>query len=230
MFRLRQAGDSALVVEFEERIDPALNARVIAVARAIERSQHDGVRDVVPTYCSLTVYFDPLRTRVDRLVDDLQAHACLEGDAPEEDRPPTLVPVCYGGEYGPDLEAVARFAQCSAGEAIALHTAETYRVYMLGFVPGFSYMGSVNPRIAIPRHATPRVQVPAGSVGIAGRQTGVYPAATPGGWHLVGRTPLVPFDPARAEPFLFKAGDRVRFQPISCEEYKKLADSRGVRL
>jgi len=220
---LRPAGDSALVLEFEQRVDPALNARVLAVARAIERARHAGVRDIVPAYCSLTVYFDPLRTRVDRLAGDLQEQMGLEDAIVDDERPPTVVPVCYGGAWGPDLDVVARFATCSPAEVIAIHAAPIYRVYMLGFVAGFAYMGSVDPRIAIPRHATPRLQVPAGSVGIAGQQTGVYPSVTPGGWHLVGRTPLSPFDPTRAEPFLFRAGDRVQFRPITAAEYKELA-------
>src|SRR5205807_6022806 len=122
-------------------------------------------------------------------------------------RPPISIPVCYGGELGPDLANVAAFAAMSEDDVVALHTGRTYRVFMLGFVAGFAYMGIVDARIAMARHSTPRVRVPLGSVGIAGEQTGIYPAETPGGWQLIGRTPVKPFDPARAEPFLLKAGD-----------------------
>ena len=129
------------------------------------------------------------------------------------------IPVCYGGDLGPDLEEVASFAGMAEADVIRVHAGGTYRVFMLGFVPGFAYLGIVDQRIAMSRHATPRVRVPAGSVGIAGVQTGVYPAETPGGWQLIGRTPLKPFDPSRDEPFLLKAGDAVQFHPIDRAEY-----------
>jgi inhibitor of KinA len=131
------------------------------------------------------------------------------------------IPVCYGGEFGPDLAGVAAFAGLAESDVVSAHSAATYRVFMLGFVPGFAYLGVVDARIAMPRHATPRVRVPAGSVGIAGVQTGVYSGETPGGWQLIGRTPLKPFDPARDEPFLMEAGDAVQFYPIDRAEYDR---------
>jgi inhibitor of KinA len=134
-------------------------------------------------------------------------------------RPAIRIPVCYGGEFGPDLPAVAVFAGLAEHEVVQLHAAATYRVFMLGFVPGFAYLGMVDPRLSMPRRATPRVRVPAGSVGVAGIQTGVYPAETPGGWQLIGRTPVKPFDPTSMEPFLMKAGDAVEFYPIDRAEY-----------
>ena len=212
--RIVPAGDSVLIVELEERIDPEVNARTIAIADAVQVRHLAGVLDVVPTYRSVAVYFDPLRTDYDAL------HALLEQQAAEASpdtvaaRTPIRIPVCYGGELGPDLEAVAAFAAMSADEVIALHCARVYRVFMLGFVPGFAYMGIVDERIAAPRHSTPRVRVPAGSVGVAGVQTGIYPAETPGGWNLLGKTAVKPFDAARDEPFLLKAGDAVQFYPI----------------
>jgi KipI family sensor histidine kinase inhibitor len=218
-FRIVSAGDSALIVEFEERIDPAINARAIALAESLQAAAIDGVRDVVPTYRSVAVFFDPLRTNYDALLDRLGRDAARGGADASTDRAPIRVPVCYGGDLGPDLGAVAAFGGVGEDEVIALHTAATYRVFMLGFVPGFAYMGLVDPRIAAPRHSTPRVRVPLGSVGIAGVQTGIYPAETPGGWQLIGRTPLKPFDAARAEPFLMKAGDAVRFYAINRDEY-----------
>jgi inhibitor of KinA len=133
------------------------------------------------------------------------------------------IPVAYGGAFGPDLEDVARFGQCSQDEVIARHTAVVYRVYLVGFVPGFAYMAEVDPRIAAPRRATPRTEVPAGSVAIAGGQTGIYPDVTPGGWNIIGRTPLLPFDVERAQPSLFKAGDRVSFRPITGSDFARLA-------
>ena len=220
-FRIVPAGDSALIVEFEERIDPDVNARTIACAEAIQAAGVPGVRDVVPTYRSVAVYFDPLRTDSDALT------ACLER-APGEPATavavaPTRVriPVCYGGDLGPDLLGVASFAGMPEAEVVRVHAGATYRVFMLGFVPGFAYLGIVDQRIAMPRHATPRVRVPVGSVGIAGAQTGVYSAETPGGWQLVGRTPVKPFDPARDDPFLMKAGDAVQFYPIDRAEFDR---------
>jgi KipI family sensor histidine kinase inhibitor len=133
------------------------------------------------------------------------------------------IPVCYGAELGPDLASVASFAGMPEDEVVRVHSRATYRVFMLGFVPGFAYLGLVDERIAMPRQSTPRVRVPRGSVGIAGVQTGIYPAETPGGWQLIGRTPARPFDPARSEPFLMKAGDAVQFYSIERAEYDRLA-------
>lgn len=213
------AGDSAIVVEFEERIDPAVNTQAIALADALQAASIPGVRDIVPTYRAVAVYFDPLRTPYHRLVDRIEhelAHPSTSGVA---SRAPVRIPVCYGGELGPDLHDVAAFAHLAEDEVVRQHTANTYRVFMLGFVAGFAYMGTVDRSIAAPRRATPRVRVPLGSVGIAGGQTGIYPAETPGGWQLIGRTPIKPFDPGRAEPFLLKAGDHVQFYAITREEF-----------
>ena len=217
------AGDSALIVEFDERIDPAVNARTIACADAIQAVNMPGVRDVVPTYRSVAIYFDPLRTDSDALMQRI-AHEAEHTSTPETiGSPPVRIPVCYGGELGPDLAGVAVFAGLTEDEVVRTHSSATYRVFMLGFVPGFAYLGLVDERIAMPRHSTPRVRVPAGSVGIAGVQTGVYPADTPGGWQLIGRTPVKPFDAARSQPFLMKAGDAVQFDPIDRAQYDELA-------
>lgn len=219
--RIVSAGDSAIVVEFEERIDPAVNAQAIALADALQTANVPGVRDIVPTYRSVAIHFDPLRTDIDRLADGIERGVSQPASLASEARRPVRIPVCYGGDLGPDLPAVAAFARCSEDAVVETHMATTYRVFMLGFVPGFAYLGIVNDRIAMPRHAVPRVRVPARSVGIAGVQTGIYPAETPGGWQLIGRTPLPPFDPSRAEPFLLKAGDAVQFYAIDRGEYDR---------
>ncbi len=222
-WRILPAGDSALIVEFEERVDPQVNARAIACARAIHAARHAGVRDVVPTYRAVAVYFDPVRTDMASLGALLEHEAAKPGPAGTVAQAPVEIPVCYGGSLGPDLAEVARHARCSEDDVVRLHTSRVYRVYMLGFIPGFAYLGQVDERIALPRHATPRVKVPARSVGIAGRQTGIYPAESPGGWHLIGRTPIAPFDPARAQPFLLRAGDTVKFVAIASAEYGRLS-------
>lgn len=217
--RIVPAGDSALIVEFDDRIDPAINARAIALADAIQNAACPGVRDVVPTFRSVAIYFDPLHVDYDALVAHVEDAGRVAHAVTHRVEPPVRIPVCYGGEFGPDLAAVAAFANATETDVVRLHCAAAYRVFMLGFVAGFAYLGSVDERIAMPRHSTPRVRVPAGSVGIAGVQTGVYPAETPGGWRLIGRTPVKPFDPGRANPFLMKAGDAVEFYAIDRAEY-----------
>jgi KipI family sensor histidine kinase inhibitor len=220
-YRIVAAGDSAVIVEFEERIDPVINARAIACAAAIDAAAVAGVRDVVPTYRSVAVYFDPLRTDHTALTAALGRAAEQPAGNASESRVPVRIPVCYGGDLGPDLADVAAFAGVPQSDVIRIHAGGAYRVFMLGFVPGFAYLGIVDQRIAMPRHASPRVRVPTGSVGIAGVQTGVYSADTPGGWQLIGRTPMKPFDPARDQPFLMKAGDSVQFYAIDRGEYDR---------
>ncbi|HEV3140140.1 MAG TPA: 5-oxoprolinase subunit PxpB, partial [Vicinamibacterales bacterium] len=208
--RIVTAGDSAVVAEFEERIDASINAQAIALADAIQSASVAGVRDVVPTFRSVTIYFDPLRTDYDGLIERLESAAKRAPGQPSAARTPIRIPVCYGGDLGPDLSDVAAFAGISDHDVIDRHASREYRVFALGFVAGFAYLGTVDDTIAMPRHATPRVRVPAGSVGIAGVQTGIYPIETPGGWRLIGRTPVKPFDLERPDPFLMKAGDAVQ--------------------
>ena len=204
-------GDACVALRFDAGVDLAVNGACIAIAASLERQQLRGVRDVVPSFDAVTVHFDPLVT--DRAALSAQLEA-LRADVPSWADTLTRVievPVVYGGEAGPDLGDVAAYAGCSAAAVVRLHTQQSYRVFMLGFLPGFAYMGPVEARIAAPRLPTPRLRVPAGAVGIAGMQTGIYPFESPGGWRIIGRTEMKPFDPARADPFLFKAGDRVKF-------------------
>jgi KipI family sensor histidine kinase inhibitor len=204
-----------LLVEFEQRIDPAVNDRAIQLADRLSRRLASIARDVVPAYCSVGIHFDPLLTDLAALERVIRAEAeSVAHEPPRQAREIVEIPVHYGGRDGPDLDAVASWAGCSSADVIARHSAATYRVYMLGFVPGFSYMGRVDRSIAAPRHRVPRERVPAGSVGIAGEQTGVYPIATPGGWQLIGRTTVTMFDAARTPPSLVNPGDFVRFVPV----------------
>ena len=223
---LSRVGDATLVVECEQRIDPDLNACVLQVAHAVRQRARPGVLDVVESYCAVSVHFDPLKTDTTAVVLDLEvevAHAQVVVDESRLFGRRLTVPVCYGGRHGPDLGAMAAFAGCSEAEVIARHSAEVYRVYMLGFLPGFAYMGVVPPELAMPRRLTPRLDVPIGSVGVTGQQTGVYPLTTPGGWQLIGRTPLLPFDLRRSDPFLFRAADMVQFEPVGPERFDELA-------
>ena len=213
--KIHQCGDSMLLVELEAVIDPVVNERAIQLASRIRAHRARGVRDVAPGYSTLGVHFDPLQTDLASLEQVIeQEFAALADLESITDRPIVEIPVSYGGAGGPDLEAVANFAACSVDEVIARHSSRTYRVYMLGFVPGFAYMGRVESSIAAPRHRVPRERVPAGSVGIAGLQTGVYPVESPGGWQLIGRTATVMFDANRDRPSLLAPGDVVRFVPV----------------
>jgi inhibitor of KinA len=171
----------------------------------------------------VTVYFDPLVIDVRWLEQEVKHIARWLDPEEREEGAQLTVPVCYGGGFGPDLADVALFGSCTESDVVALHAAALYRVYLVGFVPGFAYLAEVDSRIAAPRRRHPRTSVPAGSVAIAGGQTGIYPSATPGGWNIIGRTPVKPYDPKRANPFLFKPGDRVRFEPITEEQFRRLA-------
>jgi inhibitor of KinA len=221
--RILPAGDSAWLIELPERIDAAINARALHIARAVEAAGLP-VTDVVVGYRSVMVYIDPLSdgaAGVEARLRDLTRSSTAGDTAPGA---LVEVPVCYDGAYGPDLADVAAYAGCSTEEVIAIHLADEYRVHVVGFVPGFAYMAPVDARIAAPRRASPRLKVPAGAVAVAAGQTGVYPAETPGGWNLIGRCPIKPYDAARLEPFLFHPGDRVRFTRISESAYRSASE------
>ena len=221
--RYLPAGDQALVVEFGETIDPALNRRVRDLTLAIERQRHPAVVDLVPTYRSLLVLYDArrasfadMRAALGRAAEDAVASSFPSPRVVE-------IPTCYGGEFGPDLEFVARHAGLTPDQVVATHADTDYLVYMMGFTPGFTYLGGMSPRIAAPRLQTPRTSIPAGSVGIAQQQTGIYPVDSPGGWQLIGRTPVRLFDPTRTPPVVVEAGDFVRFVRVDRSDYDRIA-------
>lgn len=215
--------DQFLLLDWGGGIDANTNARVLAAFRQLRAAALPGVLDLVPAYSSLGVAYDavqllkrfPGRQPFEVLREQIEK--ILEKPAQDGGDPGRLleIPVCYDPDLGPDLEALAVRSGLSTEEIVQRHSEQEYRVYMLGFLPGFAYMGAVDAAIATPRQEQPRPFVPAGSVGIAGQQTGIYPLDSPGGWNLIGRTPLRMFDPARAEPALLRPGDRVRFIPIS---------------
>jgi len=219
-FRIVAAGDAAWLVEWPARIDPDLNSRAVMLANHA-RQLNPAVRDAVVGYCSTTIYFDPLGIDGTELELELRQIASTLPVAPDTSRnEETSIDVCYGDEFGPDLADVAARVGMTEKDVISLHTGRTYRVYVVGFIPGFAYMASVDERLALPRRASPRLRVPAGSVAIAAGQTGIYPRETPGGWHLIGRTRLNPFDSSRPRPFLFAPGDRVRFHAIDRAQFE----------
>ena len=215
------AGDSSVVAQFPQRIDPEINDRAAALAARLRRQWGAVLRDVVIGYCTVTAYFDPLHVDARWLEAEIRIAAEEDGDAPPLPARAVEIPVCYDGDLGPDLEDVAAFGSCSVEEVIARHSGRSYRVYMVGFVPGFAYLAEVDPRIAAPRRVTPRTLVPALSVGIAGGQTGIYPRATPGGWNIIGRASVAPYDPDRADPSLLRVGDEVRFVRVTRAAFER---------
>ena len=225
--RMLDCGDTAFTVEFGNLISPALLAAVNALDAAILRHRDDpalaGIVETVPTFRSLTVIYDPLATSREILESALARLLEESGDAAAPEGRQWRLPVCYGGEHGPDLEHVAAASGLSGEEVGALHAATEYVVYMLGFLPGFPFMGELPTPLQLPRRSEPRVRVPAGSVAIATGLTAIYPWESPGGWHLLGRCPAPLFDAGRAAPALLTAGDRVRFEPIDDETYRSIA-------
>jgi len=211
-------GDRALLVELGDEISPQVNERLRELLLELERQRLEGLLDVVPGYRSLVVIYDPLKVSLPTLRERIaQVQKTIDRSRIPE---PKLmkVPVVYGGGYGPDLEWVADYCKISSEEVVRLHTVTTYRVYMIGFMPGYPYMGDLPEALLVPRKETPRTVIPQGSVGIAQNQTGIYPAQSPGGWQIIGQTPLKLFDPAKQPPALLEMGDMVQFYPIDEEE------------
>lgn len=218
---IQPLGDSAFVVRMGEGLSPELHSRVVGTLHALDAAREAWVVDLVPGYASLLVIYDALRARPEEVRRWLAA--TLPRARPEPPRHRVIeVPVWYHPSVGPDLEPLAREKGLSVEELIALHTQPEYLVHMLGFRPGFPFLGGLDPRLFSPRLATPRIAVPAGSVGIGGQQTGIYPLRSPGGWRLLGRTPLRLFSPEAEAPFMLGVGDRVRFVPITEARFREL--------
>lgn len=218
--RILPAGDCALVVEFGDQISEELNGKVQALNEALKKKKLRGIVETVPTFRSLLVVYDPEILSFGELRDRLgQIPVSMEDSGGRSSRI-VEVPVCYGGEFGEDLADVAAYHGLTEEEVIRLHSGRDYPIYMLGFLPGFPYLGGLDERLCTPRLSSPRTRIPAGSVGIGGEQTGIYPLDSPGGWRLIGRTPLKLYDPDREEPAPYRAGDRIRFVPITREEYE----------
>jgi inhibitor of KinA len=237
-------GETAVAVRFGNAVDRSVHRRVQALAGYLEQHPFPGMIEVVPAYAAVTVYYDPWivareesffllfgqeaivpgeRTPSEAVMSVIENYASMADQMADTDAEGRIVeiPVCYGGEYGPDLEEVAAFHGLTADQAVELHAGTDYSVYMIGFAPGFPYLGGLDKRLHTPRRAAPRLKVAAGTVGIGGSQTGVYPLETPGGWQLIGRTPLPLFLPEQEPPALLRAGDTVRFVPITPREFAR---------
>lgn len=220
-FTFLPCGDSGLVLQLGDRIDARINARIIRLATAVEDMAIPGVTDIVPTYRSLLVRYDPEQVRG----ADLQQTLADLHDGGDEAAPGRLwtVPCLYGGEVGQDLDDLAQMKGMTRDELIALHSSAEYRIYMIGFAPGFAYLGGLPEALHTPRLPKPRQNIPVGAIGIGGQQGNINSVSGPSGWRFVGWTPLRSFDPARAEPFLFRAGDRIRFRPVTDAEAMQLS-------
>ena len=223
--RFRFAGDRGLLMVFGDVIDPVVNARIRAMANRLESECLQGVEEIIPTYCALILIYEPLETTPDVLIPIL---SFLNSDLETIDLPdPDIVelPVCYHESLGPDLAHVAEINGLTSQEVIEIHTKPLYPIYMIGFTPGFPYLGGLPEAIHTPRLKSPRTRVAAGSVGIANNQTGIYPIDSPGGWQLIGRCPVKLFDPERENPILLKAGDRLKFIPVSLERFHEISEA-----
>lgn len=219
LFKVSIAGDSAINLEFAQTISPETSGLIRSAAQVLEADPIPGVRELVPTFCSLMVVYDPCAIGYDDLLAKVQGKLRSLQAEGQTVRRIVEIPVCYGGEFGPDMATVCEHAHMDEAQVVALHSGHDYLIDMLGFLPGFAYLGGLDERLHTPRLAVPRTEIPAGSVGIGGAQTGVYPLASPGGWQIIGRTPVRPYDPNREEPIAYAAGDYLRFVPISEKQY-----------
>lgn len=212
-------GDSALTVEFSNKMSQSVNRIIRFVSLSLDKSKTKGIIECVPTFCSLTVYYNPLKITAKKIEKTIETIIASYKEETAEKKHVFVLPVCYQGEFAPDIDFVCKHSALSRQEVINIHCGTDYLIYMLGFLPGFPYLGGLDKRIATPRLDTPRTIIPPGAVGIGGEQTGVYPLASPGGWRLIGRTPVKLYDPNRAEPILYSAGDYIRFRSVDVSEY-----------
>lgn len=216
-------GDRAISIDFGQVIDPTINRHIRQTIERIKELQLEGIIELVPTYCALLVEYDAMLYSYSEICNIIEP-TLEEGMTNTTNELVTVVevPTVYGGEFGPDLSFVASHNHLSEDEVISIHSGTDYLVYMLGFIPGFTYLGGMDSRIATPRLSSPRTLIPAGSVGIAGEQTGTYPSDSPGGWQIIGRTPVTMYDMSKAQAALLKAGDYVRYVPIDESEFHRI--------
>ena len=216
-------GDCAISIDFGQVIDPKINRQIRQVIEQIKLLQLDGIIELVPTYCALLVQYDAMvysYSDICRILEPTLQESVT--DSANELVTIVEIPTVYGGEFGPDLGFVASYNHLSEAEVVSIHSGTDYLVYMLGFIPGFTYLGGMDPRIATPRLSSPRTLIPAGSVGIAGEQTGTYPSDSPGGWQIIGRTPVTMYDMSKEQAALLQAGDYVRYVSIDENEFHRV--------
>ena len=225
-YSLCPLGDSAILINFDNIINEGVNKKVLAFFNQIKQSALPGIRDIVPAYCSLAIHYDPLlvsnkhHTAFEYYSDQVTTILNSESEDVQNIYRMIRIPVCYSKKFGVDLNTISIARKISVEEIIALHSGKKYRIYMIGFLPGFAYMGEIDEKIRMPRLSQPRFKIEAGSVGIAGKQTGIYPVESPGGWQIIGRTPISIFNNTSEDPVLFQPGDEVQFYSITEDEFK----------
>lgn len=224
-FTIKTAGDSAVLLTFEQVISPDINHQMKSLLFLLKEQPISGITDTIPAFASLLISYDPRVITFSALRKRLLALQELDISLSKTDKRIFEIPVCYGGDYGPDLPFVAQNAGLSEEEVIAIHSGQDYLIYMLGFLPGFPYLGGLDDRIHTPRLDNPRLAITAGSIGIGGSQTGIYPLESPGGWQLIGRTPVKTYQPNRQVPILFEAGDYIRFKAVDENDYLSILDA-----
>ena len=222
--KILTAGDSSILVEFGKVISPEINRKITAMVQLMKMQHIEGVVDIIPAFCSLLINYDPRVISYEEIKERMQHLLKMDAKMDEGKKKIYEIPVCYGGEFGPDIANIAQHAGLTEEEVIKIHSSRDYLIYMLGFLPGFCYLGGLDERIHTPRLANPRIKISAGSVGIGGSQTGIYPLDSPGGWQLMGMTPVKTYDPDREVPILLEAGDYIRFIPIDEEEYNRIKE------
>lgn len=215
-------GDTSILIAFRQEISPEVNAKIASTVKLLHQQNTPGIVDIIPAFASLLINYNPQVISYRELRKRLEALLKMDMDTESSAKRVYEIPVCYGGEFGPDLQNIADHAGISEEEVIRLHSAPDYLIYMLGFLPGFCYLGGLDERIHTPRLANPRKAIPAGSVGIGGSQTGIYPMESPGGWQLMGKTPVRTYDPEREVPILVNAGEYIHFYPIDRDEFDRI--------
>ncbi|MFD1926741.1 5-oxoprolinase subunit PxpB [Sporosarcina siberiensis] len=223
-FNYKPAGDSAILMDLDSGINEETNTRIIHLASFIESKSEEGFGEVIIGYQSVLVQYNPLKLSYQKAIDQLKRLEEVLNNTGSQSRRTIEIPVLYGGDHGPDLEKVAQHNKLTIEDVISIHSKSQYLVYFLGFTPGYPFMGGMSKEIATPRLESPRFAIPPGSVGIAKDQTGIYPVASPGGWNLIGNTPLRLYNSEKSNPFLLKAGDFVTFRSIQVEEYDEIKD------
>jgi inhibitor of KinA len=222
MLHFLPLGDQGVQLKFSDQVDEATSYRIRSFINSLERQKYLPIIECVPAYTTLSIYYDALKINYDELVQELQVLASEQNEDSHKECYIVEIPTCYGGTYGPDIEQVASHNNVSKEKVISIHSSKPYLIYMLGFSPGFPYLGGMSGQISTPRRSTPRSAVVGGSVGIAGNQTGIYPVESPGGWNIIGRTPLRLYDPDADQPILLRAGDYIRFVPIDENTFEQM--------
>lgn len=223
-FTLKPVGDQGILLSFGNEISYEVNGKVTDFVSAFKETKPAGIIDIIPAYCTVLISYDPFQWEYKEIKEFIEESLTQKGETSVKSKRVFEIPVCYGGEFGEDMGFVSEHTGLTEEEIIARHSQPDYLIFMMGFLPGFTYLGGMDEKLITPRLENPRLSIPGGSVGIASAQTGIYPLESPGGWQLIGRTPVKPYDPNRDPYILYEAGDYIRFVPINKEEYYSIEE------